>query len=114
GSLSINLQRSWDEDGEKDDSLYINFNVPLENLLGGGRRKSGFSSLTAQMRTDFDGGHQLSMNSNGSSEDHTLNYSVNTGYTMQKNEKNITDVGGYASYQSPWGHVTASASANND
>lgn len=114
GSLSINLQRSWDEDGEKDDSLYINFNVPLENLLGGGRRKSGFSSLTAQMRTDFDGGHQLSMNSNGSSEDHTLNYSVNTGYTMQKNEKNITDVGGYASYQSPWGDVTASASANND
>lgn len=54
------------------------------------------------------------MNSNGSSEDHTLNYSVNTGYTMQKNEKNITDVSGYASYQSPWGDVTASASANND
>lgn len=30
GSMSINLQRTWDEEGEKDDSLYINFNIPLE------------------------------------------------------------------------------------
>ncbi len=114
GSLSVNLQRTWDEEGEKDDSIYISVNVPLENLLGGPRRTSGFNSVTAQMRSDFDGGNQLSMNSSGSSEDNQLNYSVNTGYTMQKESKNITDVGGYASYQSPWGDISASASANND
>ena len=114
GSMSINLQRTWDEEGDKDDSLYINFNIPLENLLGGERRRSGFSNLSTQMRTDFNGGHQLSMNSSGSSEDNKLNYSVNTGYTMQKEGKNISDIGGYTSYQSPWGDLSASASANND
>lgn len=114
GSMSINLQRTWDEDGEKDDSLYINLSIPLANLLGGEDRRSGFTSLSTQMRTDFNGGHNLSMNSSGNSEDNTLNYSVNTGYTMQKEDKNISDVGGYVSYQSPWGDISASASANND
>lgn len=114
GSMSINLQRTWDEDGEKDDSLYINLSIPLANLLGGEDRRSGFTSLSTQMRTDFNGGHNLSMNSSGNNEDNTLNYSVNTGYTMQKEDKNISDVGGYVSYQSPWGDISASASANND
>ncbi len=114
GSMSINLQRTWDEDGEKDDSLYINLSIPLANLLGGEDRRSGFTSLSTQMRTDFNGGHNLSMNSSGNNEDNTLNYSVNTGYTMQKEDKNISDVGGYVNYQSPWGDISASASANND
>ncbi|EAO9706656.1 outer membrane usher protein [Salmonella enterica subsp. enterica serovar London] len=114
GSMSINLQRTWDEDGEKDDSLYINLSIPLASLLGGEDRRSGFTSLSTQMRTDFNGGHNLSMNSSGNNEDNTLNYSVNTGYTMQKEDKNISDVGGYVSYQSPWGDISASASANND
>ncbi|WP_244284072.1 outer membrane usher protein [Salmonella enterica] len=114
GSMSLNLQRTWDEDGEKDDSLYINFSIPLANLLGGESRRSGFTNLSTQMRTDFNGGHSLSMNSSGNNEDNTLNYSVNTGYTMQKESKDISDVGGYASYQSPWGDISASASANSD
>lgn len=114
GSMSLNLQRTWDEDGEKDDSLYINFSIPLANLLGGESRRSGFTNLSTQMRTDFNGGHSLSMNSSGNNEDNTLNYSVNTGYTMQKEGKDISDVGGYASYQSPWGDISASASANSD
>ncbi len=114
GSMSINLQRTWDEDGEKDDSLYINLSIPLANLLGGENRRSGFTSLSTQMRTDFNGSHNLSMNSSGNNEDNTLNYSVNTGYTIQKEGKDISDIGGYASYQSPWGDISASASANND
>lgn len=114
GSMSVNLQRTWDEDGKKDDSLYINLSIPLANLLGGESRRSGFNTLSTQMRTDFNGGHNLSMNSSGSSKDNMLNYSVNTGYTMQKEGKSISDIGGYASYQSPWGDISASASANND
>lgn len=114
GSLSLNLQRTWNEDGKKDDSLYINVSIPLANLLGGDNRHGGFTTLSTQMRTDFNGGHNLSMNSSGNSEDNMLSYSVNTGYTMQKEGKDISDVGGYASYQSPWGDISASASANND
>lgn len=114
GSMSLNLQRTWDEDGKKDDSLYINLSIPLANLLGGDNHRSGFTTLSTQMRTDFDGGHNLSMNSSGNSEDNMLNYSVNAGYSTQKEGKSISDVGGYASYQSPWGDISASASANND
>ena len=114
GSMSINLQRTRDEEGEKDDSLYINFNIPLENLLGGERRRSGFSNLSTQMRTDFNGGHQLSMNSSGSSEDNKLNYSVNTGYTMQKRGKHLRYWWIYQ-LSVPMGRIfPASASANND
>lgn len=115
GSMSLTLQRTWNEDGDKDDSLYISFNIPLQNLLGDGEnRRSGFNTLTTQMRTDFDGGHQLSMSSSGITADNRMSYSVNTGYSMQKESKDITDIGGYASYQSPWGDISASASANND
>ncbi len=115
GSMSLSLQRTWDEDGDKDDSLYISVSIPLANLLGGGNHSHpNFSTLTSQMRTDFDGRNQLTMSSNGTSDDNKLNYSVNTGYTMQKESKDITDIGGYASYQSPWGDISASASANND
>ncbi|WP_423061542.1 outer membrane usher protein [Citrobacter portucalensis] len=114
GSISLNLQRTWNEDGEKDDSLYISMNIPLANLLSGSSDHPVFDTLTTQVRTDFDGGHQFSMNSSGSSDDNQLTYSINTGYSMQKEDKDLTDVGGYASYQSPWGDINASASANND
>lgn len=114
GSMSLTLQRTWDEDGDKDDSLYISVNIPIANLFGGERRSSGFNTLTTQMRTDFDGSNQLNMSSSGNTEDNSVSYSVNAGYNMQKDNKDITDIGGYASYQSPWGDISASASANSD
>ncbi|MDI5536191.1 hypothetical protein MJM28_28430, partial [Salmonella enterica subsp. enterica serovar Montevideo] len=45
-----NLQRTWDEDGKKDDSLYINLSIPLANLLGGESRRSGFNTLSTGNR----------------------------------------------------------------
>ncbi len=43
-----------------------------------------------------------------------VSYSVNTGYTMNKASKDLSHVGGYASYESPWGTLAGSISANSD
>lgn len=114
GSVSTTLQRTRDESGKKEDSIYLNVNIPLENLLGGERRKSGFNTLSTQMSSDFNGGSQARVNSSGNSEDNQLNYSVNAGYTTQKDSKSISDIGAFSTYQSPWGNLSGSVSANND
>ncbi|WP_432763694.1 fimbria/pilus outer membrane usher protein [Escherichia coli] len=42
GSYSISAQRSLNEDGQTDDSIYLSFTIPIENLLGTEHRSSGF------------------------------------------------------------------------
>ncbi|MDE9617640.1 outer membrane usher protein [Citrobacter portucalensis] len=114
GSYSINLQRTWDEYGQKDDAMFINISIPIANLLGGEHKRSGFTNLTAQANTNFDGDHQFNMSSNGNSEDNNFTYSVNTGYSVAKEDRDISSIGGYASYESPWGSWSGSASADNN
>lgn len=114
GSFSVNLQRSWNEDGEKDDSMYVSVSVPLENIFGGKRKSSGFRNLNTQLNTDFDGSHQLNVSSSGSNDDNLMSYSVNTGYNLDKNTSDVASVGGYLSYESPWGSISASGSATSD
>ncbi len=112
GSFSVNLQRSWNENGDKDDAMYISVSVPIENIFGGKRKSSGFRNVNTQLNTDFDGSHQLNINSSGSSESNLVNYSVNTGYNLDKNTSDIASVGGYINYESGLGGLSASASAS--
>lgn len=114
GSFSVNLQRSWNIDGEKDDAMYLSVSVPLENIFGGKRRNSGFRNLNTQVNTDFNGSHQMNVSSSGSSEDHLMSYSVNTGYNLDKVSGDVASLGGYLSYESAWGGISASASATSD
>nr|WP_232054966.1 outer membrane usher protein [Leminorella richardii] len=114
GSYGISVQRTWDEYGDRQDSMYFNVSIPLEKLLGGERRTSGFRSVDGQMNTDFNGNHGLTMSSYGGSEDGRLSYSVNTGYSMVKTGRDLASIGGYSSYESPWGTLGASISANDD
>ncbi|EEE2001257.1 outer membrane usher protein [Salmonella enterica subsp. enterica serovar Kotte] len=114
GSYNINLQRTWDEYDKKNDSVYVNISVPLENIFGGKRRESGFRSIDTQMNSDLDGSHQLNVSSSGGSADNLVSYSLNTGYGINKDSKDISSIGGYFSYDSPWGNISTSASATND
>ncbi|EAC1498213.1 outer membrane usher protein [Escherichia coli] len=114
GSFSVNLQRSWNEDGEKDDAMYVSVSVPIENILGGKRKSSGFRNLNTQLNTDFDGSHQLNVNSSGNTENNLVNYSVNAGYSLDKNSGDLASVGGYLNYESGLGGISASASATSD
>ncbi|MEB4677620.1 outer membrane usher protein [Enterobacteriaceae bacterium G50] len=114
GSFSLNLQRTWDEDGKKDDAIYLNVSIPLETLFGGKRQTSGFRNINTQVNSNFDSSHQLNISSTGNNEDNRLNYSINTGYSLDKEEKDIASVGGYLSYDSSWGGISTSASASSD
>ncbi|HGU0956376.1 TPA: Yad fimbria usher protein HtrE, partial [Escherichia coli] len=114
GSYSVSAQRSWNEDGDTDDSVYLSFTIPIEKLLGTEQRTSGFQSIDTQMSSDFKGNNQLNVSSSGYSDNARVSYSVNTGYTMNKASKDLSYVGGYASYESPWGSLAGSVSANSD
>lgn len=54
------------------------------------------------------------MNVNGNSKDNRWNYSVNSSYNRVNGDQNLSTIGTYASYDSPWGTYSGSASASND
>ncbi|HEY2453857.1 MAG TPA: outer membrane usher protein [Scandinavium sp.] len=115
GSYSITLQRSYDEDDQADDSLYLSFSIPLEVIFGGEHKQSGFRSIESSFNSDFKGGNQLNVSSNGNSESGLFSYSVNTGYQQTHSDRSDTSsVGGYMSYESDFGTWSTSASASSD
>lgn len=113
GSYSISLQRSYDEYGEKDDSLYLSLNIPLENLLGHNKRPGGFSSVNMSVNSDFKNSSTFNTSANGNSDDYRFNYSVNAS-TNHADGSDLNQIGGYGSYNSPYGPLSLSASASDD
>lgn len=113
GSYSISLQRSYDEFGEKDDSIFLSLNIPLENLLGQKQRPGGFSSINMNANSDFKNSSAFSTSANGNTEDYRFSYSVNAS-TSQSDHSDLNQIGGYGSYNSPYGPLSLSASASND
>ncbi|PWS15156.1 outer membrane usher protein, partial [Klebsiella pneumoniae] len=77
-------------------------------------RDSGFQSIDTQLNSDFKGNNQLNISSSGFSDANRISYSVNTGYTMMKASDDLSYIGGYASYESPWGTLAGSVSASSD
>ncbi|EOY8346600.1 outer membrane usher protein [Escherichia albertii] len=113
-SYSISVQRTYDEDNNKDDSVYLSLSIPLDKLLGRDRRQGGFRTLNTSLNSDMKGNTQYNANASGYSQDNRWNYSVNTAYNVQKNSDSLKTVSGYASYESPWGTLSGSASASSD
>ncbi|WP_411705747.1 outer membrane usher protein [Edaphovirga cremea] len=113
-SYSISLQRSYDEYNQKDDSLYLNISIPLENLWANHQRPAGFNNINVGMNSDLHGIGQLSMSANGATSDNRLNYSLNTSYSAQTQSNDLSQIGGYGSYNSQYGPISGSLSASND
>lgn len=82
--------------------------------MGTEHRDSGFQSIDTQLSTNMDGNNQFNMSSSGYSNDNRVSYSVNAGYGMNKTGKDLSNIGGYASYESPWGTLAGSVSATSD
>lgn len=113
-SYSVGIQRSYDEEGEEDDAIYLTLNVPLDKLFGKESGSGGFNSLSSSVNSDLKGNDQYNTTVNGNSKDNRWNYSVNAGYNRVNGDQNLSTVGTYASYESPWGTYSGSASASND
>jgi len=117
GSYSISMQRTYDEDLKKDDSLFVNVSIPLANLLGGGsgeQHHPAFDTLNMSMNSDFKGSSQTNVTANGSTEDDRFSYGVNASYNVESEAKNLGQFGGYGTYNSQYGPVSVSASADNN
>lgn len=113
GSYSLSLQRTYDEYGEKDDSIYLNLSIPLENLLGRNKRPLGFSTVNMSVNSDMNSNSNFTTSANGSSDDARFSYSVNTS-TNRSDVSSINQIGGYGSYNSSRGPLSVSASASDD
>ncbi|WP_213134474.1 outer membrane usher protein [Citrobacter sp. FP75] len=113
-SYSINLQRTYDEDNKRDDSVYLSVTVPLDKLLGNDHDSGGFRTLNSSISSDFKGSNQFNTSASGYSADNRWNYSVSTAYNMEKEGKNLSTLSSYVSYDSSYGNIAASASASND
>lgn len=112
-SYSISVQRSYNEYGDKDDSVYLNLSIPLENLLGRNKRPLGFSTVNMSVNSDLKSNNNFSTSANGNTDDYRFSYSLNTS-ASRSDGSSINQVGGYGSYSSPWGPLSLSASASDD
>ncbi|MNC26174.1 Outer membrane usher protein HtrE precursor [compost metagenome] len=113
GSYSVSLQRTYDEYGTQDDSLYLSVNLPFDALLGRNRRPAGFSNINVGMNSDFKGSNSLNMTANGSADDSRFSYSVTTTYNQSANS-DLSQVSTYGGYNSGYGPLSVSASAGSD
>lgn len=113
-SYSVSLQRTYDEDNNRDDSVYLSLTIPLDKLLGRETSGGGFHTLNSSVNSDFNGNNQFNTSASGYSADNRWNYSVSTAYDMRKEDKNLSTVSSYVSYDSGYGSLAASASASND
>jgi outer membrane usher protein len=112
-SYSVSVQRAYNEYGDKDDSVYLNLSIPLENLLGRSKRPLGFSTVNMSVNSDLKSKSNFSTSANGNTDDYQFSYSINTS-TSRSDSDTINQIGGYGSYNSSLGPLSISGSASDD
>lgn len=115
GTYSITAQRSYDENNDSDDSVYLSFNLPFEKLSPDIKKKYGFTDVNMGLRNDSDGSTQLDASANGNSVDNRYSYSLNTSYSAESNQQgsDLTQIGGNINYSSRFGPWNASLSGSD-
>lgn len=99
GSYSLSVQRTYNDNGDKDDSVYLSLNIPFNTLFGRDSATAGFSSLNIGMRSDLSGSNSINTTASGSTKDTRLSYSV-TASSSGGDYGDINQIGGYATEQS--------------
>ncbi|MEO3345401.1 outer membrane usher protein [Enterobacter cloacae] len=112
GSYSLTVQRTYNEFGEKDDSVYLNLTIPFDTLMGNSKRAGGFSSLTTGIGSDLKGGSSFNASANGNTEDNRFSYSITESTTRY--DDTLNQLSGYGSYNGPHGPLSLSVSASDD
>ncbi|ASG18016.1 outer membrane usher protein [Salmonella enterica] len=113
GSYSLSLQRTYDQYGKKDDSVYLSLSIPL-NLFSHDRANSGgFSNLNMGLRSDLKGGTSFNTSAGGNTEDNKISYSVSAA-SNSGNYGDLNQISGYGSWNSAYGPLGLSASFGDD
>lgn len=120
GNYSITAQRSYNNDNNKDDRIYVNVSIPLSIFAHDGRNPAGFTNLNSGYSSDLHGNDQLDVSASGNSDDGHYNYSLNSSYQTMANsgqdnsDQKLASIGGYGSYNGARGPVSASVSSTTD
>jgi len=113
GSYSVSVQRTYNESGEKDDSVYVNVSIPFSIFDRDRTQSGGFNNVNMSLRSDFKGGTSFNSTASGSSKNSDLSYSVSAS-SSGGNYGNLNQVSGYSSWNSPYGPLGLSASFGDD
>ncbi|EAR6912896.1 outer membrane usher protein [Salmonella enterica] len=113
GSYSVSLQRAYDQNGSKDDSVYLSFSIPLSMFSHNGERSGGFSNINMGLRSDMKGGTNVNSTASGNTKDSDISYSV-SATSSSGNYGNLNQVSGFGSLNSSYGPLGISASFGDD
>ncbi|ECS3778203.1 outer membrane usher protein, partial [Salmonella enterica] len=113
GSYSISVQRSYDQDGKKDDSIYVNLSIPLSVFAKDSTHSGGFSNINMGLRSDLKGGTSFNSSASGSTKDNEVSYSISTA-SNSGNYGDTNQLSGFTSWNSSYGPLGISASFSDD
>lgn len=113
GSYSLSLQRTYNQTGTKDDSVYLSVNIPLSIFSNKDGQSGGFSNLNMGLRSDLKGGTSFNSSASGSTKNNTLSYSVSAS-SSGGNYGDLNQISGYTSWNSGYGPLGISASFGDD
>ncbi|WP_163332636.1 outer membrane usher protein [Enterobacter bugandensis] len=113
GSYSLSFQRTYDQYGTKDDSVYLSLSIPFNVFSHDGSRSGGFSNVNMGLRSDLKGGTSFNTSASGNTQDNKVSYSVNAA-SNGGNYGNLNQISGYGSLNSAYGPLSLSASFADD
>lgn len=113
GSYSLSVQRTYDQNGKKDDSVYLSLSIPLSVFSRDSERSGGFSNINMGLRSDLKGGTSFNTSAGGNTQDNKVSYSVSAA-SNSGNYGNLNQISGYGSYNSEYGPLGLSASFGDD
>jgi len=113
GSYSLSFQRTYDQYGTKDDSVYLSLSIPFNVFSHEGSRSGGFSNVNMGLRSDLKGGTSFNTSAGGNTQDNKFSYSVNAA-SNGGNYGNLNQISGYGSLNSAYGPLSLSASFADD
>ncbi|EDW2792890.1 outer membrane usher protein [Salmonella enterica] len=113
GSYSLSLQRSYDQTGVKDDSIYLSISIPLSIFSNSDTQSGGFNNINMGLRSDMKGGTSFNSTASGNTKDNDISYSVSAS-SSSGNYGNLNQVSGFGSLNSSYGPLGLSASFSDD
>ncbi|ECH9257987.1 outer membrane usher protein [Salmonella enterica subsp. enterica] len=113
GSYSLSLQRTYDQYGKKDDSVYLSLSIPLNLFSHENASSGGFSNINMGLRSDLKGGTSFNTSAGGNTQDNKISYSVSAA-SNSGNYGNLNQISGYGSWNSAYGPLGLSASFGDD
>lgn len=109
-SWSISLQRSYNEWGDEDDSLYVGLSIPFGSNAQ--NDQPTFSSLNLSANSNFGGNNGFTSTASGNSSNNRWNYSLSTTANQDSQEENTYSVSGYSTYNGAHGATSVSATVD--